>query len=192
MWFGVCNPAACKDGRSDINVADYLCHHRPAFVEFRALHHHRHANRWFVRNTFIDQTVFAKHESIVTHVDDERLVMNSHFFKLLKDAPDTIVNCKQRFTISTIEIVKSAIAMVCKINPVPTVALVAHPSRCVVLSRDVIRRRQVQFHILIAARVPLGGCKIGVHCLVRQGQEKRLIALLLFEPIQRRDRSAHP
>ena len=68
-----------------------------------------------------------------------------------------------------------------------TVALVPQPTRLVakVFSPLSKRLRQGQLLVFVAALVTVRRHEIGVHRLVRQRQEKRFVAVLIAQPLQR-------
>ena len=68
--------------------------------------------------------MLAKHETVVSHVDDERLFVDAHLFQLLHNGSDAVINAAQSFAVSLVEPFDALTSVQGKVHAVPTVALV--------------------------------------------------------------------
>lgn len=117
------------DRRGDVDVGDHFVDDGSALEQVRALHEHRDADRGLIGDAFVDQTVLTEHEAVVAHVDDERLIMETHLFQLLENRSHTVVDRAQRLAVALVVLLDVEVTVVGKIDAVPAVTLVEQPAR---------------------------------------------------------------
>ena len=83
----------------------------------------------FVGDAFIDQAVLAEHVAVVSHVDDQCLVVNPHLLQLLRDRANAVIDGTQCLAVALVEGLGGGTAVQRKIHAVPAVALVEQPTR---------------------------------------------------------------
>ena len=108
----------------NVDIGDHFFNDGSAFKQLWALNQHGNANRSFISHTFVDQTMLAKHETIVAHVNDQCFIVNAHLFKFIHDRTNAVVDRAQSFAVLFVIRFDVEFAVVGKINAVPTVALV--------------------------------------------------------------------
>ena len=76
---------------------------------------------------FVDQTMLAEGESVITHVDDQGVFCQTAGVEIVQHCPDTVVNAHQRLGIAVKELVEANIAVIHVIDTVPRLPLCLHP-----------------------------------------------------------------
>lgn len=72
--------------------------------------------------------MFAKHKSVVSHVDDQGLIVNTHLFELVKNRPNAVIYGTKGLAIPLVVLLDIELAVVREINAMPTVSLIQQPA----------------------------------------------------------------
>ena len=81
-----------QDGRSNIDVLNDLVHWHFLQKKSRAIYKEWNLNRLFIKMSFINQSMFAHTEAIISHVDNQRIFIKSFLSRILQHRSDTFIN----------------------------------------------------------------------------------------------------
>ena len=134
------------DGWSDIDIGNNLFNNGSALNHRRALHEHGYPTGRFVGHAFVDQSVLAKHVAVVSHVDDQCVIVDPHFFELLHDGADAVIDGPQCFAVALVILFDACTGMKRKVHSVPTVSLIEQPTRSIelIVTQELARLRKVK------------------------------------------------
>ena len=138
------------------------------------MHHHRYPNRCLIGHPLVDKTVLTEHKAVVTHVDDQRLIVDPHGLQLVYHFADAFIDCQERLTVAFVVLLYVQLTVIGKVHPMPAVALVCQPARSMfgLLWFEVLTGGPLPGGIGKATGVTFGGRKVGMHGLVREVQEE--------------------
>lgn len=179
-----------QDGRGDIDVQHVLLDGAARGDIARGPRQHRHPHRLLVGLPLVNKPVLAQHKAVVAHVDDQGVLGQPLLLQEVQHPGNALVDPHQGLAVlgdDLLQVLRVVIAVVVHmLDPVPAVALLAHPiGLAFVVGLDVLHRlgsRDVGPGVL--PLVALGRGELGVHGLVGQVGEERLVLLAPFDPVE--------
>ena len=126
--------------------------------------------------------MFAEHESIVAHVDNQRLITNTHLIKLLKNCSYTVINRAECLAVPLVICFDVELTVIRKVDTMPAVSLVKKPSRkiSVITNNLVFTIWSIKLFSTKPTLIAIFWCEVRMHCLMRKVKKEWLIAISLL------------
>ena len=150
----------------------------------------------------VDQSMLAERETIISHIDNNGVFLQTIVFQPGSHCSDTLVQCHQRLQVGFIKFVEGDLAMIHIIHAMPAIALLTHPFRNIlevhrrfrradnvsiefaaVGSGKVHRRRRHYRKRVVHSFVSFRRLKFCMNRLMGKVEHKWLIFLQAFQPI---------
>ena len=170
------------DRWSNVNIGNHLFNYSTTLKQVGALHQHWHPNRCLVGNTLVNKTMLPKHEPVVTHIDNERLITNAHFVELLKHCSDTVINRTERFAVPLVIRFNVELTVIRKVDTMPAISLIKKPSWKIpiIANNFVFTVWSIKLFFTKTTLVTIFWREVRMHCLVRKVEKEWFIGFSLL------------